>query len=258
MTLLLKRLLLCALLGFVVAPVLQAKFHFIEETGLGGAFTVAAHPEFSWAELRNNAYQPALEHYLEERIGFKSSLIRFRNQLAFSLFRTPHASGIVVGRRDVLFESLQVQSYAGHDRLDEAAVRSQVRRLHTVQRDLARRGVLLLFVMAPNKARFQPEDLPTALRATPGSVSNYDLYVRALQADTVTTLNMVPLFAQWKKTKPYPLFTRASTHWSGYGATLAADTLLRRLEQLGSVRFPTVRTAGPLGLGAQYRFVAGQ
>jgi hypothetical protein len=61
----------------------------------------------------------------------------------------------------------------------------------------------------------------------------------------VTFLDFVPVFARWKYTQPYPLFPRGGAHWSGYGATLAADTLLRRLEQLGNLRFPSVRTLGP-------------
>ena len=239
-----KRLLLGGLLALVLMPALQAKFHFFDEKPLGGAYTLGAHPDPTWDALHDNTYQTGLERYLEDRLGLRPFLIRLRNQLAFSLFRVVHASGTEVGRNGILFETFQIQSYAGHDRLAEAVVRARVRRLRTVQRDLARRGVQLLFVLAPNKARFQPEDLPARWQVAPGTVTNYDLYLRALQADTVTMLNLVPLLAQWKKTAPYPLFARAGTHWSGYGAALAVDTLLRRLEQLGGVHFPTVRTLG--------------
>ena len=245
MALAIKRFMLGLLLVMLVVPAMQAKFHFVEEAFLHGASPPSEHPEFSWAALRRNDYQPSLEKYLEDRLGLRSHLIRLRNQLSFSLFRSTHASGIAVGRGGILFEIFQAQSYTGHDRLAEAVVRSRVRRLRTVQRDLARRGVLLLFVMAPNKPRFQPEDLPTGLQAAPGTVANYDLYIREMRADTVAFLDMVPLFARWKKTLPYPLFARVGTHWSGYGATLAADTLLRRLAHMGNVRFPAVRTVGP-------------
>ena len=240
-----KRVLLALLLAMLVVPAILAKFHLVEEAFLHGASPLSDHPDFSWTALRSNGYQPALEKYLEDRLGLRSHLIRLRNQVSFSLFRSTHASGVAVGRDGVLFEIFQAQSYAGHDRLAEDVVRNRVRRLRTVQRDLAQRGVQLLFVMAPNKPRFQPEDLPTGLRAAPGTVANYDLYIREMRADTVAFLDMVPLFARWKKTSPYPLFARAGTHWSGYGATLAGDTLLRRLAHMGNVRFPAIRTVGP-------------
>lgn len=236
---------LLLLLALLLVPVLQARFRFSKEASLGGAFAVAAHPELSWAGLRDNSYQAGLEQYLEERIGFRPHLIRLRNQLAFSLFRVARSGDLVVGRHDVLFPPGPVAAYAGHDRLPATEVRFRVRRLRAVQRALARRGVQLLVVLVPGKARFQPQDLPASLRPAPGTVTNYDQFVRAIQADTVALLDLVPAFARWKQTAPYPLFPRTGTHWSGYGATLAADTLLRCLEQLGGLRFPTVRTLGP-------------
>lgn len=239
-----KRVLLVLLLAIVFIPVIQTNFLFFKEKPLKGVYAPAPTPTFTWAGLRGNTYQDSLEHSLEDRLGFRPYLIRLRNQLAFSLFNVVHLTSVEVGQQGVLFETLQIQSYAGQDRLAEDVVQTRVRRLKTVQRDLARHGVQLLFVMAPNKARFQPEDLPRRWHIAPGTVTNYDLYRRALQADTVNLLDFVPLMAEWKKTSPYPLFARAGTHWSGYGASLAADTLLRRLEQMGSMRFPTIRTVG--------------
>ena len=245
MNILLKRLLLGFLLALVLAPVIQARFHFFEEANLAGAFTVAPHPDLTWEGLRDNSYQPAFEQYLEDRIGFRPYLIRLRNQLSFSLFRVARSSDIVVGEHDVLFQPGPIESYLGHDLLAEDEVRFRVRRLRAVQRELGQRGVQLLFVMAPSKARFQPEDLPARLQPAPGTVTNYDRFVREMKANNVDLLDFVPAFAHWKTTQPYPLFPRGGTHWSGYGSTLAADTLLRHLEHLGGVRFPTVRTVGP-------------
>ncbi|UOQ75556.1 hypothetical protein MUN84_12745 [Hymenobacter sp. 5516J-16] len=160
------------------------------------------------------------------------------------MFRVAGLTDLTVGEHEVLFQPGPIATYAGQDLLDEAEVRFRVRRLRIVQQELARRGVKLLFVLAPNKARFQPEDLPLRLRPAPGTLTNYDLFTRAMRADSLALLDLVPVFARWKTTKPYPLFPRAGTHWSGYGATLAADTLLRHLEQLGGLRFPQVRTVG--------------
>lgn len=240
-----KRILLVLLLAVVAVPVLQARFHFSAEAGLNGAFSTAPRPLLTWDALRNNTFQPALEQYLEDRIGFRPYLIRLRNQLAYSVFHITRSGDIVAGLHGVLFQTAPIASYAGQDRLDEAEVRFRMRRLRAVQRELARHHVKLLLVLAPSKARFQPEDLPEYLRPAPATRTNYDLFTAAMRADSVELLDMVPVFAHWKATAPYPLFPTAGTHWSGYGATLAADTLLRRLEQLGGLRFPTVRTVGP-------------
>lgn len=240
-----KRFLLIFLLALLLVPVIQARFHFSKEAGLAGAFTQSPRAIFSWEGMLDNSYQTALERYLEDRIGFRPYLVKMRNQLSFSLFRVARSSDIVVGQHDVLFQPGPIASYAGKDLLDPAEVQFRARRLQLVHHELARRGVQLLFVMAPNKARFQPESVPSYLLPAPGTRTNYEQFVRALRADSVPLLDLVPVFARWKTTLPYALFPSGGTHWSGYGATLAADTLLHHLERLGNMQFPTVRTVGP-------------
>lgn len=240
-----KWLALALPIALLLLPAIEAQRHWLADAGLNGAYIATARPELSWDAVRAGTYQPALEQYATEQLGFRGFLIRLRNQLAFSLFQSARSTDIIVGRHQVLFQPGPVAAYGGGGLLPAAQVRWRVQRLRAVQRELARRGVQLLLVLAPSKARFQPEDLPAHLAPSPGTTTNYDLFRAALQADSVALLDFNPLFASWKKAKPYPLFPRTGTHWSGYGATLAADTLLRRLAQLGGVQFPAVRTLGP-------------
>jgi hypothetical protein len=240
-----KQVLLFLPLALLLLPAFQARLKLLPETELAGAYTIESHPEFTWDALLSSSYQPALEHYVEDRIGFRNWLIKARNQLAFSLFRVSRATEIIVGKHGVLFQAGPVATAAGKDLLSEVDVRYRVRRLRVVQQDLLRQGINLLFVLAPNKARFEPELLPAHLRRLPGVSTNYDRFMAALHADSIEVLDMVPVFAKWKKTSPYPLFAPNGTHWSGYGATLAADTLIHRLESLGHLHLPIVRTLAP-------------
>jgi hypothetical protein len=232
-------------LALLLLPALEARRHWLADAGLNGAYIATARPELSWAAVRTGTYQPSLEQYVTEQLGFRGFLIRLRNQLAFNLFQSARSTDIIVGRHQVLFQPGPIAAYGGANLLPEAQVRWRVQRLRAVQRELARHGVQLLLVLAPSKARFQPEDLPAHLVPSPGNATNYDQFRRALLADSVQMLDFNPVFATWKKTKPYPLFPSTGTHWSGYGATLAADSLLHQLAQLGGVQFPTVRTLAP-------------
>jgi len=240
-----KHLLLGLLVLILVLPGIQARTQLLPEKPLVGAYTPADHPDFTWAGFLDNSYAPALERYVEDRIGFRSLLIRLRNQLSFSLFQVARSSDIVVGQHEVLFQPSPIRSYRGKDLMEPREVRFQVRQLRIVQRDFAQRGITLLYALAPNKARLQPEYLPAYLQPSAGSLTNYDQFAQQLTADSVDYLDFVSLFARWKKTKPYPLFPQAGTHWSCYGASLAADTLLRRLEAMGHFRLRTVREVGP-------------
>jgi hypothetical protein len=241
-----KHLALCFLFFLFIAPALQAKFHWLAEPALGGAYTTAEHPELTVEGVTAGEYQSQLEHYLEDRIGFRSSLIRLRNQLSFSLLGVARSSELVIGRDNVLYQPGPVNSYLGKDFLGEAEIRHRVRRMRSVQQALAKRGIPFLFMMAPNKARYQPEDLPAYLSQQKLPYSNYEVFMRETKANNINVLDFCQLFQRWKDTTRYPLFPKGGTHWSGYGSTLAADTLFRRMEQLGSFNLSNFRREGPV------------
>ncbi|WP_303309512.1 hypothetical protein [Hymenobacter sp. BT730] len=241
-----KRALFLLLLLLLLIPGLQARFHWLEETPLAGAYVQAPHPEFSVQSLLAGTYQPQLEQYLEDRIGFRSGLIRLRNQLSFSLLRVARSSDLVIGRHDVLFQPGVVNSYLGKDYLGAREIRYRVRRMQVVQQELAKRGIPFLFVMAPNKARFQPEDLPFTVGKPVKDSSNYEGFMREMKASSIQLLDLSQLLAQWKDTSRYALFPRGGTHWSGYAVALTADTLFRRMEQLGKFDLIDFHRQGPL------------
>lgn len=237
-----KHVVLFLLLLLFIAPALQAKFHWLAEPALGGAYTTAEHPELTAEGLTAGTYQPQLERYLEDQLGFRTWLVRLRNQLSFSLLGVARSSELVIGRDNVLYQPGPVNSYLGKDFMGETEIRHRVRRMRSVQDTLAKRGIPFLFMMAPNKARYQPEDLP----AQWSQHKHLIIGVREVKANKVNVLDFCQLFQRWKDTVRYPLFPKGGTHWSGYASTLAADTLFRRMEQLGSFNLRDFRREGPL------------
>jgi len=228
-----KHLIFGALLLLLLAPALEAKFNWFDPAPLAGAYNLASHPEPTTESILAGQYQPQLEHYLEDHIGFRPWLIRLRNQISFSLLGVARSSELVVGRDDVLYQPGPVNSYLGKDFLGETQIRRRLRRMRIVQDDLAQRGIPFLFMMAPNKARYQPEDLPFQLRRQKQPQSNYEVFMREMQARHINVIDFGRLFEQWKATAQHPLFPKGGTHWSDYGSTLAADTLFKRIEQMG-------------------------
>ncbi|MBX0292577.1 hypothetical protein K3G63_19190 [Hymenobacter sp. HSC-4F20] len=240
-----KLLLLGTLLLLLLVPALQAKFRVLPEPALAGNYSLSPHPNFSTGNLLANSYQPELERYLEDRLGLRTWAIQVRNQLAYSLFQVSHYSYAMIGRQGMIFQPEPVNTYLGVDTISREEVAFRVRRLRQVQQDLAARGIPLLFVMAPNKARHLPELLPDYLpRPRPGG-SNYERFMAEMQRQQVALLNCTPLFLAWKDTARYPLFPWGGTHWSAYGAQLAADTLLGRVEALVHAPVPRLRPIGP-------------
>ena len=243
---LLKWLLLGLTLTVLALPVLQTQFDLVQplSADLDGYAEPAPEPEFSWDSVLVNRYQPALERYAEEHLGFRETLIRLRNQLAYSLFDVAKANQVLVGRDEVLLDETAIRSYLGQDFKGRDSLLLNVRRFRTVQDTLARRGILLVFAIAPDKANFYPEHFPAYFRGLSRRESNYQAYAKEMRRQGVNLLDLAACFQQWKDTASYPLFPRGGIHWSGYGITLAADTLVRYLEQRGHLDLPDFRLDG--------------
>ncbi|UOG74673.1 hypothetical protein MTX78_21460 [Hymenobacter tibetensis] len=233
-----KRFLFGILLVVLVLPAIQTKFPIFEMGSLGGYAERAPHPEFNYADILNNSYQPALEKYVEDRIGFREALIRLRNQLGYSLFGVSKANGVLVGKDNMLFEDGGIYGYLGKDFRSADVARMNVRKFKLVQDTLAKRGILLVFAIAPDKANFFSENIPDYYRKQPRSQTNYSVYAQEMERKGVNMVDLAKLFKQWKDTARYPLFPRGGIHWSGYGITLAADTLFRYIEQRGHFDLP--------------------
>ncbi|RZL03528.1 MAG: hypothetical protein EOO62_21480 [Hymenobacter sp.] len=201
------------------------------EAPLNGVYEVAPRAEFSWASLINGTFQPALESYLEDRIGFRSWLIRLRNQLGYSVFNESWANHIAVGRHKVLFPPEDLDAYLGTEYVGDQQVQFDARLARVVQDTLARHGVQIVYVLAPGKTNLMPENMPWHYRQQHPALTNYRAYAAALPAAGVHVLDLDRVFRQWKSTSPYPLFTPGGMHWSTYGAARAADTLQHYLRQ---------------------------
>jgi hypothetical protein len=234
-----KKILLGLLLLLLALPAVQAKWHLVAVLPLQGYDqTTTGHPTFSWRRLWAATYQEELESYLTDRLGFREWAIRVRNQVDYSLFGVLHAVDIIRGQHGVLFQQSPLGSYLGQEYLGDEGIRHYTHRLRDVQDSLAYHGVQFLFVLAPGKAGFQPEDLPAKVQATPAGPTNYASLARALPAAGVHVLDASALFKQWKPRAAHPLFPRGGIHWSGYGVTLVADTLFRAVEALTHTDLP--------------------
>jgi hypothetical protein len=229
----LKRLILLALLLLLLLPAGQAKFGWVNTGELTGYYEgPAPHPDLTWEALKTNAFQTGLEHYIEDRLGFRVWFIKLRNQFSYSILHETNDPNLFVGRNSALFDARTLYAYVGLDAVaDQATVQRRVRHLRVVQDTLARRGKLLVFVAAASKASYMPENLPPYFRHVTRRRSNYDNYTAAMRAAKINLLDLSQALRSWKDTTSYPLFPQYGGHWSDYAATQAGDSLVRYVEQ---------------------------
>ena len=241
-----KRWLLAALLLVLVLPPVQGwlNMKIFRTPPLAGYQAAAPRPALRWDSVRAGTYQPALERYLTEHIGFHDRFIRPRNQLAYSLFGQVRVNDVLVGQNGVLFEEGPIRSAQGQNVVPPGERQRHVAQFRALQDTLARRGKLLVFVIAPSKAAFYPEFLPVEYQTGWHEASNAERYAPEMRAAGINLVDFGSRFRQWKDTAAYPLFPRGGIHWSLYGVTEAAKVLFPYLEQKGGFDLPDFRTTG--------------
>lgn len=221
-------------LGFLCVLVLgvlaQGLFVFLPEQKLFGALTSLPQPHFSVSSWMSGSFQKASDEWAVRHVGFRSYLIKTENQVNLSLFHTLSSQSgtpMVFGKNGYLFEKDAINTYRKTDRAPVATLEESVVRLRQLQDYLQQHGKLFLFVLAPNKAMVNPEYLPAAYakKLTTSEGTNYEKIRPLLQKYNINTLDVEHFFETLKSSSPYPLFVRGGTHWSRYGACIAAQAL---------------------------------
>lgn len=216
---------------------LQQTTHFIPVKGLKGAFKEATVPKISGENWLNGQYQSATETYLSEHFGFRSLFTRFNNELSFELFGEGLKNNILVGKEHYLYEQNYIDAYYGLNFIGEERMKAKVYALQQTRNILNAAGKELLVMIAPGKASYFPEFLPKS-HLLPADSTNYKSFIRLLKKHQIPTLDIKQWFAELKNQTPYPLFNRTGVHWTLYGGYLAADTLIRQIEQLRDIDLP--------------------
>jgi hypothetical protein len=90
---------------------------------------------------------------------------------------------------------------------------------------LKEKGIELVVIINPGKASFYPEFIPDEFPIL-SNRSYYSEYQKGLESRGIQHIDFGKWFREMKGKTPAPLFPKTGIHWSQYGATLAADSLV--------------------------------
>jgi len=224
---------LFAVFGFQIA---QQSFSVFPKQPLNDVYDTTKLPVYSKDIYFNGQYQPGLEKYLEEKMGFRGILIRMRNQLDYSLFGYTANPDIIIGKGGMLFMGANIRNYSGCYLVDENQVKNNIKRLKLIQDDLEKHNVGFLLIFAPGKATYYAERIPDNYWIRP--VNNYKNYIKALSGSGLNFIDMNAWFLKMKGKTKYPLYPLNGSHWNSYGIYLAADSMFRYIEKLKKIDLP--------------------
>lgn len=231
-----EKILFLIILLILILSAVQKEFQLFEEVDLAGDFTPAEMPEFSVENWYSGVYQANLDQYLNDNNGFNHFLIRLNNQIDYSFYKYIHADGVIQGKDKELFEYDYIRSYTGLDYLGEDLIDRKIRQLKFLQNYLKDSlNIDLVFVLEPGKASFYPELIPEKYLRNKKPINNYREIINKGNAYGVKYINLNKWFTQLKQSAPYPLYPQHGTHWSIYGMSLAADSLLKYIEHTRNI-----------------------
>lgn len=228
------------LFSLLFLPILQQVFEFKKLEPLKGALVTPKNVTFSKSDWLEGLYQEKKEIYVNSNFGFRDFFVRLNNQVDFNVFDKANAKGVIVGKDNYLYELDYIKAYTGEDFIGMDSISNSLKRLKLIHDTLEKLNKHLLFVFAPGKAAFIPEYIPDKYMNLQGT-TNYSVFSERIKKLGLNCIDFHKWFNDSKSISRYPLFPQQGTHWSTYGATLAMDSLMKKIEAIAGIQIPRLK-----------------
>ena len=235
----LKKVLVVMTFVIMFIHLVYNNFNFIKIPALKGYTSVPEKPVLNDSTWFSGEYQLKQETYLNSMFGFRSLYVRLNNQIGFSLFEKIHSHDVVLGKENYLFEERYINSYYGKDFMGLDSVEHILNQLSFISTELSRMGKQLIVIFAANKASYYPEFIPEQYHKTNDS-TNYKFLSAGVKDRKLNAIDFDKWFVENKLRAKYPLYPKYGTHWSNYGAVLAADSIINHIQTLRNIDMPNL------------------
>lgn len=210
----------------ITTPVLQKELHLFKEKPLNGVTHEVKKNILSSETWMDGSFQASFEKWLNAGFGFRGFYVRLYNQFQLSVFDNFGASGIEKTKNNLLYQKGYFNEFIGKDVLPEDKYDTLCFKMACINQLLAAKGKPFLYVIAPGKVAVYHDQISDTLIKYQNRTTNYSLLKENLQQYKVPHIDFQQYFIEFKHESDYPIFPVCGTHWSGYAATLAADSIL--------------------------------
>ena len=233
------KILLGILATLFALQILQYQFGFIKIEPLSGYYVAAEKQEVSWKGWFSAEYQEKTDQYLNEFFGFRSFFIRVNHQIGYSFFNKAKTGYVQVGKENYLYEENYIKAYYGDDYIGKDSIAQRMYMLKSVQDTLSTMGKSVIWVLTSGKGSFYPEYIPERFHKK-RDTTNAEIYLHYAEQLGINHINFSGYFQSIKESSPYPLYPQFGIHWSNYSFCLAADSIVRYVEQMRNIEMPHI------------------
>lgn len=224
-------LLAAALLPAMYIPHLQERHLLPQTADLQGAELRAEWPGWTVDKWLQGKYQAAMTDYVRQYPPVRSLLVRWKNQIAFDLFRISPNSRTVIGKKGQLFDTGYLNAYLGKSYIGDDAWDECSAHFYTLQDYLRQQEKALLVLLPPGTPTVAPTLLPDRYQAYPIDSTNRQVFIERLQQEHIPHIAFEH-FRYDPEAGPFRIAPKENLHWSHYAAAIAMDSAMRRMENL--------------------------
>ena len=236
-----KKSLLFCIFGVLFLPLIQSTCKLvINAYPLEGDVILPNEVECNKENWFSGQFQKEKEEYLNAMFGFRSLFVRLNNQIAYSVFNKANANGVIIGKENYMYEINYINGYTGADYLGNSEIDSVCNKLKFISDTLHKLNKELIVIFAAGKASFYPEFIPNQFLPKKGT-SNYEALSEKINRLGICNIDFNKWFVQNKYKSKYPLYPQHGVHWSWYGASLAADSLINYIEYKRKIDIPNLK-----------------
>ena len=156
--------------------------------------------------------------YYQDRIGFRTALIRLHARLTFRLFGNSPSDRVIIGKEGWLYygPAYARRYYRNGDPFTQQELLTWQRALEGRRDWLAQHDIPYLFVLAPNKQSIYPEYFPARINRVNPDSRRTQLMSHMAQHSDVPVLDLTPILRAAKGETL--LYWKNNTHWNPRGA----------------------------------------
>jgi len=195
-------------------------------------------PKFSFSGWFEGTFQKKYEENLKSNSYYGKKLTPLKNQIDFSLFNKINVNGFTLGKDNYIFSTAYIDAYLGRDFVGEDIIREKIRKARVLQDTLKKKGIDIIYIFAPGKGTYCAEYLPAKYQHLSRHVTNYETYIAQSKQNGINFIDFQAWFLKLKPQTQYPLFPQFGHHWSYYGECLAADSVIRYIENIHNCSLP--------------------
>jgi len=180
----------------------------------------------------------AFTAYFDDHFGFRGTLITAQALLKVKLLGVSTSPDIVIGKAGWFYYTGEksMENYRGVLPFASGELEAWVRYFNGYNAWLARRGILFLVVIVPDKQTVYPEFLPGSIRKVTAR-TRLDDFTAAMKTESNVFVFDLRSALQAAKRRHAEVYYCTDTHWSAAGVYAAYREILPRIER----KYPAVR-----------------